>query len=80
MPLDDWTEEKVAKLRAGWAKGESCTKIGQSIGVTGNAVAKKAKRLKLPGRQSPIKAGPVKPRIPTPAERQAAARAAIGLT
>lgn len=76
----EWTDEAVAKLRTLWADGKSGSAIGAELKTTKHSVIKKARRLGLIGRPSPLKPGTPKPRIPTPAERQAAARAAIGLT
>ena len=43
-----WTEEKVAKLRELWGKGNTASQIAQIIGgVTRNAVIGKAHRLNL---------------------------------
>ena len=49
-----WTDERLEKLRKLWDKGLSISQIGEELGVTRNAVAGKAHRLKLPKRQSPI--------------------------
>ena len=49
-----WTDERLEKLRKLWDKGLSISQIGEQLGVTRNAVAGKAHRLKLPKRQSPI--------------------------
>ena len=49
-----WTEERLDKLKKLWDSGLSISQIGEQLGVTRNAVAGKAHRLKLPKRQSPI--------------------------
>ena len=49
-----WTEERLEKLKTLWDSGLSISQIGEQLGVTRNAVAGKAHRLKLPKRQSPI--------------------------
>ncbi len=49
-----WTDERLEKLIKLWDKGLSISQIGEELGVTRNAVAGKAHRLKLPKRQSPI--------------------------
>ena len=49
-----WTEERLEKLKLLWDTGLSISQIGEQLGVTRNAVAGKAHRLKLPKRQSPI--------------------------
>ena len=49
-----WTEERLEKLQKLWDLGLSISQIGEQLGVTRNAVAGKAHRLKLPKRQSPI--------------------------
>ena len=48
-----WTEERLEKLK-NCESGLSISQIGEQLGVTRNAVAGKAHRLKLPKRQSPI--------------------------
>ena len=52
-----WTEERLEKLKTLWDSGLSISQIGEQLGVTRNAVAGKAHRLKLPKRQSPISKG-----------------------
>lgn len=58
----EWPEAATALLRRLWITGVSCKLAGETIGKetgfwpTRNAVAGKASRLGLPGRQSPIKA------------------------
>ena len=49
-----WTEERLEKLKTLWDSGLSISQIGEQLGVTRNAVAGKAHRLKLSKRQSPI--------------------------
>ena len=46
-----WTEEKVAKLKELWGKGNTASQIAEIIGgISRNAVIGKAHRLKLAGR------------------------------
>ena len=52
-----WTEKRLEKLKTLWDSGLSISQIGEQLGVTRNAVAGKAHRLKLPKRQSPISKG-----------------------
>lgn len=49
-----WTEDRLKELKKHWNSGLSISQIGRKLGVTRNAVAGKAHRLKLPKRQSPI--------------------------
>lgn len=49
-----WTEQQVAFLRTAWAAGRPISQIGEMLGCTRNAVAGKARRLKLAPRPSPI--------------------------
>jgi GcrA cell cycle regulator len=51
--MSDWTEERVEKLKAMWAAGESCSAIAREIGgISRCAVAGKVHRLELPMRAS----------------------------
>jgi GcrA cell cycle regulator len=59
----EWTEEKIAELRALWAEGLSTAEIGRRINVSKNAVVGKAHRLDLPARPSPIRRDG--PRLPS---------------
>ena len=66
-----WTEERLEKLKALWEQGLSISSIGEELGVTRNAIAGKAHRLKLKKRQSPIaqkKAAPKEEVIEEPTE------------
>ena len=46
-----WTEEKVAKLKALWGKGNTASQIAEILGgVSRNAVIGKAHRLNLSGK------------------------------
>lgn len=49
------TDEAIAELRAGWARGDSAGTIGLALGISKNSVISKAHRLGLPARPSPIK-------------------------
>ncbi len=64
-----WTEAQIADLKRLWIAGHSTSHIGTILGVSKNAVIKKAHRLKLPARPSPIRhsSEPKKPkRAPLP--------------
>ena len=50
----DWTEEAEAELRRLWAQPLSTAEIGRRMGCTKNMIVGKARRMGLPGRQSPI--------------------------
>ena len=51
-----WTDEKVAKLKELWGKGNTAAQIASIIGgISRNAVIGKAHRLGLSSRPSPIK-------------------------
>jgi len=53
-----WTEERIDRLKAMWAKGSTASQIAEDIGgVSRNAVIGKAHRLGLEQRPSPVKAG-----------------------
>lgn len=61
----DWTPERDARLTKLWNQPDpvlSIRLIGSMMDTTHNAVVGRARRLKLPGRGSPIK-GPVAPPI-----------------
>ena len=65
-----WTEERIDRLKAMWAKGSTASQIAEDIGgVSRNAVIGKAHRLGLEQRPSPVKAGEEKDKksAPTPA-------------
>lgn len=67
----EWTEERVAKLKALWSEGRSASQIAAILGdITRNAVIGKAHRLGLKGRPSPIRKE--KTPSPKPARRAAA--------
>lgn len=52
----EWTEERVARLKALWSEGRTASQIATILGdVTRNAVIGKAHRLGLKGRPSPIR-------------------------
>ncbi len=86
-----WTEERIDRLKAMWAKGSTASQIAEELGgVSRNAVIGKAHRLGLESRPSPVKAGdekakaakkapaPKKVAVPKPAApvKPAATRAA----
>lgn len=50
-----WTEERIVDLTRLWEAGHSASEIGESLGVSKNAVIGKAHRLKLSSRPSPIR-------------------------
>lgn len=62
----EWTEERVAMLKALWTQGRTASQIAEELGdVTRNAVIGKAHRLGLKGRPSPIR----RERAATPAAK-----------
>jgi len=70
----EWTEARVAQLKALWEEGRSASQIAEILGdVTRNAVIGKAHRLGLKARPSPIRrqpsaatTAPRARRVPTP--------------
>ncbi len=67
----EWTEERVARLKALWGEGRTASQIAVILGdVTRNAVIGKAHRLGLKGRPSPIRKEKVA--TPKPARRPVA--------
>ncbi len=54
----NWTDQAVSTLHSSWADGHSTAEIGRRMGITKNAVAGKAHRLKLAGRPSPMGSKP----------------------
>lgn len=53
-----WTEERIDRLKAMWAKGSTASQIADELGgVSRNAVIGKAHRLGLESRPSPVKSG-----------------------
>jgi hypothetical protein len=48
MPVDTWTEERIALLTEMWAFGHSATRIGLALDVSRGAVIGKIHRLGLP--------------------------------
>lgn len=50
-----WTNEIIGKLTTLWNDGKTGSEIAEILGISRNAVIGKAHRLKLSGRQSPIK-------------------------
>jgi GcrA cell cycle regulator len=68
-----WTEERIDRLKAMWAKGLTASQIAEDIGgVSRNAVIGKAHRLGLEQRPSPVKAGEEKDKKSPPAAAPAA--------
>lgn len=68
----EWTEERVAKLKALWGEGRTASQIAVMLGdVTRNAVIGKAHRLGLKGRPSPIRTEKLVAHAPKPARRTA---------
>jgi hypothetical protein len=74
-----WTPEDDALLRAGWASGRPVREIAAEIGISKNAAMGRAHRLKLEGRPSPIKRGPIKRTRAAPVSRNSAAAASRAL-
>ena len=69
-----WTEERIDRLKAMWAKGATASQIADELGgVSRNAVIGKAHRLGLESRPSPVKPGEEKEQAKKPAARKAAA-------
>ncbi len=69
----EWSEERVAKLKALWGEGRTASQIAVLLGdVTRNAVIGKAHRLGLKGRPSPIRKDKVTTPAPKPARRAVA--------
>jgi GcrA cell cycle regulator len=69
-----WTEERIDRLKAMWAKGATASQIADELGgVSRNAVIGKAHRLGLEARPSPVKPGEEKDKKakPAPAARKA---------
>lgn len=52
QPKDDWTDERITKLEAMWADGDSASIIGAELGITRSAVIGKIHRLRLPKRET----------------------------
>lgn len=69
-----WAEDRITALRRLWAEGHSVAEIGRRIGVSKNAVAGKAHRLKLPSRGSPIRVGARAGEKPSAAPRRLGVR------
>lgn len=63
---------KIEELERLWAEGISTSEIGRRMGILKNAVVSKAHRLRLPGRPSPIKVVPDRPRVSASARSGAA--------
>jgi GcrA cell cycle regulator len=62
-----WTEERIDRLKAMWAKGATASQIADELGgVSRNAVIGKAHRLGLESRPSPVKPGEEKGKKATP--------------
>lgn len=69
----DWSEERIADLSRRWNAGETVLQISHNMGISKNAVVGKARRLNLPGRESPIRRseGGPKPQPPPRVNRAA---------
>ncbi len=81
-----WTEERIDRLRAMWAKGATASQIAEVLGgVSRNAVIGKAHRLGLEQRPSPVKQGedkdkkaaPAPPAAPKPVSKEEASAAPV---
>jgi GcrA cell cycle regulator len=69
-----WTEERIERLKAMWAKGATASQIADELGgVSRNAVIGKAHRLGLEARPSPVKPGEEK-ETPKKAPKAAASK------
>ena len=64
---NSWTEERLGKLRQLWDEGLSISQIGEALGVSRNAIAGKAHRMKLPKRPSPIAKNKSEKKVPAKA-------------
>ncbi|HXG81329.1 MAG TPA: GcrA family cell cycle regulator, partial [Sphingomicrobium sp.] len=68
-----WTEERIERLKAMWAKGATASQIADELGgVSRNAVIGKAHRLGLESRPSPVKPGEEKEKKVAPSKAGAA--------
>ena len=71
-----WTDERIERLKAMWAKGATASQIADELGgVSRNAVIGKAHRLGLEQRPSPVKPGD-EDKAKKPAAAPATAKAA----
>ncbi len=61
----DWTDERVAELRALWDEGLSVSQIGKRLGITKNAVTGKVDRLRNSGVNIPARPSPLPPAKPS---------------
>lgn len=50
-----WSDDKVDRIKAMWARGDSLSAIGRAVKMSRNAIGGKVHRLGLPARPSPIK-------------------------
>jgi hypothetical protein len=57
MMGEKWPQPKEDLLRQLWLRGDTSTEIAQHMGITKDAVVRRANRLRLPARLSPIRAG-----------------------
>jgi hypothetical protein len=62
----DWTERRVAALRAMDREGVSFGRIAEALGCTKNAAVSKAHRLNLPRRGDPTPRRNAQPQAPKP--------------
>ena len=70
-----WTDERIDRLKAMWAKGATASQIADELGgVSRNAVIGKAHRLGLDARPSPVKPGEEKEKKPAAAAAPKAVR------
>ena len=82
MPrIDEWSDEKVEKLRKLFFDGVSVREIAEKLGVSKNAIVGKITRMGWPRRPNPVKRepsdapkSPAATQKPTPADSKQAAR------
>ena len=75
-----WTEERIERLKAMWAKGATASQIADELGgVSRNAVIGKAHRLGLEQRPSPVKPGEEQKKAAPAASAPAASRPAASV-
>ncbi|GIK48012.1 MAG: hypothetical protein BroJett013_07090 [Alphaproteobacteria bacterium] len=76
MSAEDWTEERVNKLKTLWAQGLSCSQIAAQLGggFTRNAVIGKRMRLGLPDRMTAGRSYPARAKRTVKVERPRVAK------